>query len=53
MSTYVVTAIFFVSVAVAWLAFDLTKLKRNVRKLEQQLKDFDVIPQTFDATKSP
>lgn len=39
------------SVIVALFAF--RQLDRRVRNLERQLKDFDVIPQTFDSLKNP
>jgi hypothetical protein len=48
----IVSAIAFICIAVAALTFQMMKLKRKVQNLEQQLKDFDVIPQTFDSSKS-
>jgi hypothetical protein len=43
-----------ISIGVGMLAhmWEFNKLKRKVKNLERHLKDFDVIPQAFDSSKS-
>ncbi len=45
-------ALVFGGVSALSAAKEMKKLKLRVQNLEQQLKDFDVIPQTFDSSKS-
>jgi hypothetical protein len=41
-----------ICVALVLLAIGGMRLERKVKNLERQLKDFDVIPQTFDSSRS-